>query len=125
MVDVDTLSRRFGPIVAEYLCVAILLRNIDITKRPAAYDQDFVSISDPNKLIQLFQIVIYIPVLTTATINTSYDSDVVCSETALVLYNKHINSNNTNTIHSSPIMLYFSPVPNSLPAMVGDGEKVS
>ena len=60
MVDVDTLSRRFGPIVAEYLCVAILLRNIDITKRPAAYDQDFVSISDPNKLIQLFQIMIYI-----------------------------------------------------------------
>ena len=38
MVDVDALSLHFGPIVAKYLCVAALLRNIDVTKRPAAYD---------------------------------------------------------------------------------------
>ena len=38
MIDVDGLSRRFGFVLAQHLCIAALLHKIDITNQPNAYN---------------------------------------------------------------------------------------
>jgi hypothetical protein len=52
MVDVDGLTRRFGPSVAEYIMIAKLLSDEDKQRRPSAYAADFNSIDKPTKVYQ-------------------------------------------------------------------------
>jgi hypothetical protein len=49
MMDVDGLTRRFGPAIAEYMMIASILSDRDKAIRPSAYVQDFKAIEKPTK----------------------------------------------------------------------------
>ena len=46
MIDVDDLSRRFGYVEAQHLCIAALIHKIDITNRSHAYNSSTESSMD-------------------------------------------------------------------------------
>ena len=86
MRDVYTLTRRFGPLVAQYMMTAAVLNDLDKIIQPVAYD----STLDPTVNI------------TKVSHNVSPDSVPILTCTTIASH-MEINSHTYNTIVSSPL----------------------
>ena len=110
MIDVDGLSRRFGAIIAQHLCVAALLYKYDVMKRPDAYNQDLSEVDGATSITpSKASSNIDIPVLTTKTIAACRTSVITINDRALVVIPTTHPSSSQDTIHSVPILLHYIP----------------
>ena len=50
MIDVDALSRRFGPLIAQYCAIAYMLHSVYIGNRPHAYDHQMFTLHGKTKV---------------------------------------------------------------------------
>ena len=92
MVEVDGLTRRFGTIVTNHMCVADLLHCVDVEKRPNEYACAINALSEPTKLIPSKALdSISIPILTSGAIDKYSQDDYGLWETAVV--SSVVNSN--------------------------------
>lgn len=110
MIDVYDLTRRFGKVVVEHLCVAILMHEIDVMSCPDAYDDDFNAVDSVTSITPTPSAsAIKIPILTTGTIASCHTEPITTSSPALVPIHSTTVSPPYDAIHSVPILLHYSP----------------
>ena len=69
-MDVDTLSRRFGPLIALHCSIANILHVVDIKNRPDAYDEHaFIRDGQTKVKIQESDNKIILPVIIKSTVD--------------------------------------------------------
>ena len=110
MVDVDGLTRWFGSSVAQHLCIAALLHQIDVVNRSNAYDS---IIGDSNNFAQLdpssHYYVVSIPVLTAHAITSTATNSIDVSSTAITTTSTPMIPPVVSSICSVPILLCHTP----------------
>ena len=110
MVDVAGLTRKFGNIVAQHLCVVSLLHKLDTLKRPQAYNSSIANVVAPTKLTpsDAAQSVL-LPILTTIIIAACITGSTPCDDKAIICINQSTTSNEPHSICSVPILLCHAP----------------
>ena len=86
MMDVDALSRRFGPLIAQHCAIAYMLHSVDVGNRPHAYDQQMFTLHGKAKIkLDSATIISRVPIIIKGS-TTKYNQ-VPCTEKQLVLFN--------------------------------------
>ena len=125
MVDVDGLTRRFGPALTNYMCVAGLLHSVDVKKRPNAYESTLSAVSTPTKLAPSKELEsVSIPILTKKTIDKYSKDGYGRWETSFKSPTAVTNNDISESICSVPILLYRAP-PVQLHNSLEDKDKES
>ena len=71
MMDVDALSRRFGPLIALHCGIAYIVHGVDIGNRPDAYDRNTFAHQGKTKCkITSRDDKAVLPIITQSVINT-------------------------------------------------------
>ena len=96
MVDVDALSRRYGPLIATHCSIAGVLHVRDIERRPEAYDKNCFLSSQSSKLSVTNTILTTTPIL----------SSIFIMSTPSVTKNNTISSTPIPIISTSPILFF-------------------
>ena len=97
MVDVDALSRRYGPLIATHCTIAGILYRRDKDQRPSAYDKATFSSSQSSKLKSQTMPVTVTPILSSKILNSSYTQ----SEEG------DLKEKNISSISTSPILFFL------------------
>ena len=101
MVDVDALSRRYGPLIATHCTIAGILYRRDKDQRPSAYDKATFSSSQSSKLKSQTMPLTVTPILSSTFLTSSYTSSEEGDP----------EKENLASISTSPI-LFFSAADN-------------
>ena len=96
MVDVDALSRRYGPLIATHCMIAGVLHCRDIKQRPEAYEKDRFISSQSSKL----------PTLNTQLTTTPILSSIFLMSTSYTGKDNKISNTSIPTISTSPILFF-------------------
>ena len=98
-MDVDALSRRFGPLIALHCAIAYVLHGVDIKNRSDAYDTDAFS-QEGKVRIKLLEEkrIVTLPTITQTVVNNSEYVPVV--ENRMIVYEPPIL-----TISSFPVFV--------------------
>ena len=111
MMDVDSLSRRFGPLIAHHCAIENLLHIIDTNNRSSAYKVYIFTLNGENKMKETGEekYSIY-PMIIASVIYTK--KLVSCPQNSLTLLRS-----TEPTISSYPVLVTsaraFAPTPNS------------
>ena len=110
MVDVNGLTRRFGPVLTNYMCVAVLLHSVDVKKRLNAYESTLSAFLTPTKLVLSKELEsVSIPILTKKTID-SYSKDEYSRWETEIISPRAVTTNDiSESICSVPILLCHTP----------------
>ena len=126
MVDVGGLIRRFGTIIVQYLRVADLLHNVNVSNRPLACERQMDIIVHLTCLESLtdtkHQI---IPVLTKFKMASCGTKEVDISHDTVIAFNDHVDPSAKEYICSVPIMLCHAPPLQDKITQMSDGEMTS
>ena len=99
MRDVDALTRRFGPLVAQYMMIAAVLNDLDKIARPVAYASTLDPTVNITKVIHNVSPA-SVPILTCTTIASHMESSSHTSDT--IVYSP------LSTLSSVPVLLQCS-----------------
>ena len=84
MMDVDALSRRFGPLIAQHCAIAYMLHSVDTRHRPEAYDDTNFTRHGLMKIkSSSHRMPTHMPVITQCRIDEY--KNVPCTETRMIL----------------------------------------
>ena len=98
IVDVNSLSRRFGPIIAQHLCVDALLHQVDADKCSSAYVDNTKDISKLTKITPCKNMIsLTIPILTNNTISTRSSTTPRQAPTAFIIVTPNVAPRPTPT----------------------------
>ena len=121
MIDLDVLTRRFGVALAQHLCIAVVLHNVDVKNQPLAYELDISATDNITQLEPAADMVSKsIPLLTVSAIS-SYMTVPAELSTCTPTWRPNISSI-PPIIYSIPILLCHTPPNNGSVHIEGNGE---
>ena len=93
IVDMDGLTRQFGNIVEQHLCMAAFLHKFDTTKRPHTYNSSIADVATPTKLTpsDAAQLV-FLPILSTSFITACTTVSDPCDNKTIIFINQSTTS---------------------------------
>ena len=85
MMDVDALSRRFGPLITQHCPIAYILHSADVSNRPDAYNISKFAMDGRTKIARTGEAdQTHLPIITDSYINkVRYEE---CTEDRIVVY---------------------------------------
>lgn len=84
MMDVDTLSRRFGTLIVQHCAITYMIHSVDIQNRPDAYDDSNFTVHKQTKVkVKPSSSLSQLPIITQRCIDAY--KIVPCTETRIVI----------------------------------------
>lgn len=121
MIDVDGLTRRFGSVLSQHLCIAAVLHNVNMKKKHLAYEVDISKSDNITKLEAATDMISQsIPVLSVSDISSHVTAPAELL-TGTTIW-PPIFSTVPPIISSVPILLCHTPPENKLLHIEGDRE---